>query len=596
MLKLGEKIISDIYLGDKKIAKVFLGDKLVYQANKPIFLDYVESTGEQYINTDYIMTSDVQEVECEFQYTDSTGTQQMFGLNVPSKDAGIFPSTSGGNIYFRGGSMSYGVSFAIDYTKKHTLYAKAELGQPFIATFDGKTNQSANPIDVINTTHPWYLFGLNNGKNANAVYCYKGKIYLFKMYDNGVLVRDLRPCLDPKGIVCMYDMVTKKYFYNQGTGTLTAGNKIKFVDYIETDGNSYINTGIIGKSGLRVVYDVYISNASDNSVRHITGSRQSSGETRFYLPAIRNGCWDVAICSDDTTGLAVESDKIYHIDIDTSITPTTLTIDGVLASRNRNTITTTYPMYLFAVNNYGTATMRNNAGMRIYDYKCYEGETLLIHFKPCVVAGEAGFYDMVTGNIFTNAGTGTLKASGRFVESIVFDGASYIDTGIIPVFGDKVEIYSSLEQVNSGYYSLFSSGVGTYQFVFLAGFYTQDLTTFYKYFETGGAREFHPILNNMTFVECFADGSVSMDGQQVLAPNKGLTAQTVDTTMFIGARATKTQYWLGKIGTAKLIASDGTVRFDLRPYVDENGTACFKDIVTGKLFYNQGTGKLEYTE
>ena len=36
MLKLGEKIISDIYLGDKKIAKVFLGDKLVYQANKPI--------------------------------------------------------------------------------------------------------------------------------------------------------------------------------------------------------------------------------------------------------------------------------------------------------------------------------------------------------------------------------------------------------------------------------------------------------------------------------------------------------------------------------------------------------------------------------
>lgn len=46
MLKLGEKIISDIYLGDKKIAKVFWGDKLVYQANKPIFLDYISFDGK----------------------------------------------------------------------------------------------------------------------------------------------------------------------------------------------------------------------------------------------------------------------------------------------------------------------------------------------------------------------------------------------------------------------------------------------------------------------------------------------------------------------------------------------------------------------
>jgi hypothetical protein len=176
--------------------------------------------GASWINTDYIMNSDVQEVECIFQYTDSTGTQQMFGLNVPSKDAGIFTSTSGGNIYIRGGSNSCAVHFVIDYTKKHTLYAKAELGQPFIATFDGKTQQSTNPIDVINTTHPWYLLGLNNGKNASAVYCYKGKIYLFKMYDNGLLVRDLRPYVDENGVACLKDIVTGNLFYNQGTGKL----------------------------------------------------------------------------------------------------------------------------------------------------------------------------------------------------------------------------------------------------------------------------------------------------------------------------------------------------------------------------------------
>jgi hypothetical protein len=44
------------------------------------------------------------------------------------------------------------------------------------------------------------------------------------------------------------------------------------------------------------------------------------------------------------------------------------------------------------------------------------------------------------------------------------------------------------------------------------------------------------------------------------------------------------------------IYDNGVLFQDLRPYVDENGTPCFKDVVTGKLFYNQGTGVLEYRE
>lgn len=52
----------------------------------------------------------------------------------------------------------------------------------------------------------------------------------------------------------------------------------------------------------------------------------------------------------------------------------------------------------------------------------------------------------------------------------------------------------------------------------------------------------------------------------------------------------------GKVFNHQFINVEGKLIQDLRPYVDENGTACFKDIVTGKLFYNQGTGKLEYTE
>ena len=43
------------------------------------------------------------------------------------------------------------------------------------------------------------------------------------MYDNGVLIRDFRPCLDPDGVACLYDKVEKKYYHNAGSGEFIAG-------------------------------------------------------------------------------------------------------------------------------------------------------------------------------------------------------------------------------------------------------------------------------------------------------------------------------------------------------------------------------------
>jgi hypothetical protein len=70
---------------------------------------------------------------------------------------------------------------------------------------------------------------------GTASFYFKGSIKQCVITEENQIIQDLRPCIDPKGVVCFYDMITKKYFYNQGTGTLTAGNKIKFVDYVEFD-------------------------------------------------------------------------------------------------------------------------------------------------------------------------------------------------------------------------------------------------------------------------------------------------------------------------------------------------------------------------
>lgn len=45
MLKLGEKTLKDMYLGDKRIVKAYFGEKLVFESDKPRFVDNIERTG-----------------------------------------------------------------------------------------------------------------------------------------------------------------------------------------------------------------------------------------------------------------------------------------------------------------------------------------------------------------------------------------------------------------------------------------------------------------------------------------------------------------------------------------------------------------------
>ena len=57
------------------------------------------------------------------------------------------------------------------------------------------------------------------------------KCYSFKAWnEDDVLVLDLRPCLDNLSVPCMYDKVSKKYFYNAGNGMFAHGKRLN-ADY-----------------------------------------------------------------------------------------------------------------------------------------------------------------------------------------------------------------------------------------------------------------------------------------------------------------------------------------------------------------------------
>ena len=60
-------------------------------------------------------------------------------------------------------------------------------------------------------------------KSKSFDYGFQGRIYSCKHYSGDELIQDFQPCLDTNGVPCMFDFVSRKSFYNKGTGSFTWG-------------------------------------------------------------------------------------------------------------------------------------------------------------------------------------------------------------------------------------------------------------------------------------------------------------------------------------------------------------------------------------
>lgn len=238
---IGQKSAGEIFLGEKKIGRLYLGQTLIHTtkvASKPTFLEYVEFDGNSWIDTGYKPNSNSSvKVEYNPHYNtvfscimgtqDSTTTNRFYALisstlyrvQLNSANYSSFWGVSStGLVAASNGtftSTQQKVGLTIDNYNKQISIESNELTKTFnMATYNSL-------LGKVDCQHNLLLGNRSTAgvpSNANA---FKGKIYAFQIKENDELVQDLRPALDPNGKVCMYDTVTKQYFYNAGTGTLT---------------------------------------------------------------------------------------------------------------------------------------------------------------------------------------------------------------------------------------------------------------------------------------------------------------------------------------------------------------------------------------
>ena len=618
MLKVGEKTIKNLYLGDKAISKAYLGDKLVYQAGKPVFLDYITFDGDSYIDTGIVPTN---ETGAYVRLSRATEDDMVIlGCRESSStNTRVFPCASawgsvgcGWNKYlylFRDGRLDYSSSdLRIErnlFYEQYTNYLNSRV----VRVIEKTSNLDVTSVELGNLTFtptfPMFLGGVNIAGSLSAKF--KGNISQCTITEGNTIVRDLKPCIDPKGVVCFYDMVTKKYFYNQGTGTLIAGNKINFVDYIIFDGDSYIDTLFKpNPHTTRTVLDCMLLDNTSSGGQGVFGARPSSVSSINSMNIWFNTSDAPKTLRLDCTG-NYQVTKPDNIDITQRLLIDCLdkdvTINGVTYSSTvdkSNTTYLNYSMYLGNFNNAGTPYTKG-CNMNVYGFTIYDNGVLIQNLKPCVVNEVACFYDMVTGKIFNNAGTGTLKASGRFVESIVGDGASWINTNYI-MTSEQQEVECEFEYINAtDTQQMFGLNIAGKD----AGIYPS--TSGSNIFVRGGSGSY--VVNFvMDYAKKHTLYAKAELGQPFMATFDGETKQSTNPIDVIntthpwylfglnkGDNASAVYCYKGKIYLFKMYDNGVLVR-DFRPYVDENGNACFKDLVTDKLFYNQGTGILSYTE
>ena len=285
-----------------------------------------------------------------------------------------------------------------------------------------------------------------------------------KLWNNGTPAYNYYPALDDKIQPCLYDKVTKTFAYakkiSDGTTTYDLGFKRwnKFdVDYIESSGTQYINTGYAFADDF--AYEVEYEGLNNGEC--LLGGRTSSVRTAIIYRAMAtqvDGQTTVPIAGLNVTQtpfkLGVLSNTKHKIKVAIANNKGNIWVDDTQVYTNES-FTGTYisgkTTAIFADHFgdlTGTSEYQEYATSKLYALKFWQGTTLVRSYKPVVwhngdTTAVACLYDEVYNKMYTNAGTGSFKAYIVGADDTVYEVGMYlktIKTSTVATVGPIIEL------------------------------------------------------------------------------------------------------------------------------------------------------------
>lgn len=383
-------------------------------------LAWIESTGTQYVDTEFKPNQDTR-IVADIQVTTENeilAANDLFGVRTSASSKAYAIQWNTSNNYFQ-----HFYNNGYDNLDFGSLTDRqiVELNKN-ILSINGVTHERT--YAAFQCDYSLYICAINNA--GTATFFSKMRVHSCQIYDNGTLIRDYVPCINPDGAVGLYDLVTAAFFDNRGTGGFVAGSVVhpalpdgcSWIEYIGSSGTQYIDTGFKPNQDTRVVVDIEAT--TTHATKTIFGARVGYKSTDYT-------CWYIS----DTkfqTGYGNNADTfnvdtiLKRLTIDKNKNVTTVGSYGVTLTEN--TFQSDYSMFLFGMNQAGSIDSRMITA-KLYSCQIYDNGTLVRLFIPVVVAsGAVGLYDLVTAAFYGNDGSGTFSA-GNTVE--VVSAASFAD-------------------------------------------------------------------------------------------------------------------------------------------------------------------------
>lgn len=467
-----------------------LGATAAFAEQPDKWVSYVESTGNQYVDTGITGRWNTKiEAKVEWMNLADSGfvscgnweTGTRFYMCYCLNDKGEITLSQGANATVTLSSSSWNTRFEKNriYTVTSEFSATNATGQSTGSiAIDGYSGWSKT-VAGLDTGRSLYVFANNqkdgafNGKSKSR--CYGLKIWQGPK-DGGdmVLVRDFYPCMND-GKAGLYDAVSDAIFYSESGIDLICDENSEvpdeFIDYVESQGvaaqadgqlPAYIDTGVIGKAGISAEFKE-TSLKTTSGEYCLLGALGSTSNSRFYMWFQANGdtlglgyentYWRPDVTNPDSAASQTSANvyKLSYGDTTHALVSfeaglqTFSTINDDTGATNlvsRKTISTSVDtkqnLYLFARNNNGTPNAFSAS--RLYGLKIWQDSVLVRDFRPCLKNGVAGLYDDVSKRIFYSLGTpfafnnihrqSVKPKEVVFVEYIESDGNNTLDTGV----------------------------------------------------------------------------------------------------------------------------------------------------------------------
>ena len=454
------------------------------------YLDYIEATGQQYINTGVNAETGLK-ARADFSWGDAgsnddwgflcakdgysgdNSTRMLMihlGNNKPYVGYGLGSRGNPGN------ATIFSRNVRGEILSDFSDYTALQLYQDGAATLTAGDQAKYEAIGNVDLGIPLYAFAYNQANTARGM-C-KAKLYELKiMKKNGSggfdVVRHYLPCLK-NGRAALYDKANGKICFSDSGTDFVAGNVLptpsELVEWIEsldgTSGDYVIDTRVYAKSGIKSAVDCMIRSGFTTDLA-ILACRWAGGgsDTRFFLAYFYNsyfgygyktGYWpkNVPVQNNKDYRYLIESDlSVGHQSV--KVNGTELHKDGDAHDNDFFSPRTTLSLFSLHTGNNDSYPARSN--IRLFATKIWDGDEILRDFVPCVDSlGQAGLYDRVTERVFksptaysfeTQVGvcTNWLSATpgtrpDRRIDYIESNGTNdYIDVGVMAKDGVEME-------------------------------------------------------------------------------------------------------------------------------------------------------------